>query len=133
MGDDIKGLRHSKENLYGLLVMIVGGLLWALLLAFVVLTVLNQGSISSVVIIFVELGALALFIYVAKLFYRAYLFGHAVLISERQFPKLHDSLKRGADRLGLPNVPQSFLYNSNGLMRSRPAWAGAAWCCSRRR
>ena len=52
------------------------------------------------------------------MFYRAWLFGHAVLIGPAQLPRLHDSLRRGSQKLGLPEPPQAFVYNSNGLMNA---------------
>lgn len=118
MHQDLKPLRHGKERLYGALVTAVGTLVWAGVAAFVVATALNGGSLAQVAVLAAYLAAFGLFGYVARLFYRAHLFGHAVLIGERQFPHLHDSLRLGAERLGLPEVPQAFLYNSNGLLNA---------------
>ncbi len=118
MHQDLRPLRHGKEKLYGTLVMIAGALIWLAVLAFVVGIVVFGGSISQLLLVVLELALFGLFAYIARLFYRAHLFGHAVLIGERQFPHLHDSLKAGAERLGLPEVPQAFLYNSNGLMNA---------------
>ena len=118
MRQDLRPLRHGKEKVYGGLVMAIGALVWLGLAGIVVGIVLQGVPIAQLVILVVELLIFGLFGYIARLFYRAHLFGHAVLIGERQFPHLHESLKIGAERLGLPAVPQAFLYNSNGLMNA---------------
>ena len=118
MRRELRPLRHGKERLYGTLVMIVGTLVWLSVAAIVANIVVQGGSVAQFVVFVVEFLLFGLFGYIARLFYRAHLFGHAVLIGERQFPHLHDSLKIGAERLGLPVVPQAFLYNSHGLMNA---------------
>ena len=118
MRQELRPLRHGKEKLYGTLVMIVGAVIWLSAAAAIAGIVLQGGSIAQLLVVVVELLLFGLFGYVARLFYRAHLFGHAVLIGERQFPHLHESLKAGAQRLGLPVVPQAFLYNSHRLMNA---------------
>ena len=117
MRADLKGLRHGKESVYGTLVLILGILVWAAVLALVA-AIVSKGHPEKLVIAAVEIVFFVLFFYLAKLFYRAHLYGHAVLIGERQFPKLHQSIVDGAQKLGMKRVPQSFLYNSNGLMNA---------------
>ena len=118
MRQELRPLRHGKEKLYGTLVMIVGAVIWLSVAAAIAGVVVQGGSIAQLLVVVVELLLFGLFGYLARLFYRAHLFGHAVLIGERQFPHLHESLKAGAQRLGLPVVPQAFLYNSHGLMNA---------------
>ena len=118
MRQDLRPLRHGKEKVYGGLVTAVGALVWLAVAGVAAAIVLQEGSIAQLIILVAELLLFGLFGYIARLFYRAHLFGHAVLIGERQFPHLHESLKAGAERLGLSAVPQAFLYNSNGLMNA---------------
>ncbi len=118
MRQDLRPLRHGKERLYGTLVMGIGALIWLGVAAFVVAAALNGGSVMHIVVSAIYLALFGLFGFIARLFYRAHLFGHAVLLGERQFPHLHESLKVGAERLGLSEVPQAFLYNSGGLMNA---------------
>lgn len=118
MRRDLKSLRHGKERIYGGLVTLIGALVWMGIAAIIAAIVLQSGSATQLIVVMVELLAFGLFGYVARLFYRAHLFGHAVLIGERQFPGLHESLKAGAERLGLREMPQAFLYNSHGFMNA---------------
>ncbi|MCX8255281.1 hypothetical protein RHAL1_01465 [Beijerinckiaceae bacterium RH AL1] len=125
MAASIGDLRHSKEQLYGTLILIFGIAIWLLLALVLVAGALAQNSFAQLIILVVEIAIFALIIFIMGLFHRAYLFGHAVLITERQFPQLHASLQRGAEKLGLASVPQSFLYNSNGLVNAFAARMGA--------
>ena len=101
----------------GTLVLIVGILIWAFVLAGAAVVVV-KGHPEQLTVIAIEIVVFVLFFYLAKLFYRAHLYGHAVLIGENQFPNLHRSIVDGARKLGLKRTPQSFLYNSNGLMNA---------------
>ena len=124
MAQSIGNLRHSKEQLYGTLIMVFGIGIWALLALIIVAGALLQHSFAQLIILLAEIAVFGLVVYIAKLFHRAYLFGHAILITERQFPQLYASLQRGAAKLGLAEVPQSFLYNSNGLVNAFAARMG---------
>ena len=118
MDANLKALRHGKEKLYGTLVMVFGVLVWAIVILAFVAVFLSGKGIEQLVVLAVEIAFFVLVIFIAKLFHRAYLYGHAVLIGERQFAHLHQALQEGAARLGLSETPQAFLYNSHGLMNA---------------
>lgn len=110
----VKQIRHPKEQLYGGLVTVAGTILWLIAAAgLAALLAQNQGVQLLVLLIEVVIftGVLQLF----KLFFRAWLFGHAVLVSPDQFPALHERLAAAARKLGLNATPQTFIYNSHGL------------------
>ena len=117
MRKDLRGLRHGKERLYGTLVLIFGATIWLAALAAIALA-FKRGKSAEFAVFLIELVVIMLVLLLVKLFYRAWLFGHAVLIGPQQLPRLHDSLQRGAEKLGMKHVPQAFLYNSNGLMNA---------------
>lgn len=91
--------------------------MWLIVLA-AVAYVVSDGRLGTLVVPVAEIAAIAVVIGLAKMFYRAWLFGHAVLLGPTQLPRLYDSLQRGSERLGLPEPPQAFVYNSNGLMNA---------------
>lgn len=109
---DLRALRHPKERRYGTIMVVVGALVWLVILA-VLAVALTQGWHALILVaeVAIILGVLAL----AKVFYRTYLFGHAVLVSEAQFPRLHASVASASGRLGLARVPQTFVHNSHGV------------------
>ena len=118
MDTNLTWLRHRKEKLYDTLVMAFGTLIWAVVILALAAVVLSGKGIEQIVVFLVEAAIFALVITIIRLFHRAYLYGHAVLIGEGQFPHLHRALQEGASRLGLKETPQAFLYNSNGLMNA---------------
>jgi Zn-dependent protease with chaperone function len=113
MQASLRELRHPKERRYGTIMLVAGALIWLLILAALVASLLHSPGNAVVLLIeaAVILGVLAL----AKMFYRAYLFGHAVLVSPTQFPRLYESVASASHRLGLAHPPQTFVYNSHGL------------------
>lgn len=63
-----------------------------------------------------------LFFFVFYLFahsaFIAYLKGTGVRITPQQFPDLHARLERACERLEMPNVPDAYLINSDGLVNA---------------
>jgi hypothetical protein len=118
MPKEIRFLKHKKERIYGSVVLIVGSIVWIFIIAILGAAFLSGKGLEQIVIFAVEIIVFILLAVLAKMFYRAYLFGHAVLIGDDQFPHLQQALKAGAAKLGLETVPQAFLYNSNGLMNA---------------
>ena len=117
MRTELSGLRHGKERFYGTLVLVFGASIWLVALVAVALA-FARGRSAEFVVFIVEIAVIMLVLLLVKMFYRAWLFGHAVLIGPQQLPRLYDSLRRGAEKLGMREVPQAFLYNSNGLMNA---------------
>ncbi len=109
-----RALRHPKERAYGGLMMVVGGLVWAVLLAVLVFAVVRgkPALLGAVVFYGVLLWIPSL---IAAAFYRAYVFGHYVLLSDRQCAHLHQMVAAGAAELGLAKTPTAFVYNAHGV------------------
>ncbi|CAH1654581.1 Peptidase_M48 domain-containing protein [Hyphomicrobiales bacterium] len=113
----ISELKHPKEKIYGALTLIAGIIIWFALLGFLVADLLNQNYRQSLVIISYMFIAW-LISFIARALTRAYMFGHYVLVSPMQFPHLHQAVAEGAREIGLKEVPQTFVYNSNGIMNA---------------
>lgn len=109
----LRELRHPKERCYGTIMLVVGAIVWLLILAALGVSLLK--SPWHAVILLIEAAVILGILSLAKMFYRAYLFGHAVLVSQTQFPRLHESVAAASHRLGLAHPPQTFVYNSHGL------------------
>ena len=112
MDDIVKRLRLSKETTYGALLNLFGAVLWAVL----VFAVLSSPEYAAVIIAYIVIGLLGSLL--AAAFYRAYVFGHYVLIGPAQFPHLAEMVREGAAALGMKEAPKTFLYNSNGLINA---------------
>jgi Zn-dependent protease with chaperone function len=112
---NIKAVRHPKEKTYGRVMLVVGPVLWACLLAFVLLE--EQPLLAAVIV-----GVYALAIWAAsaivRAFLRAYMLGHYVMVGPNQFPHIHAMVEDGAKKLGLAEAPTAFVYNSGGVMNA---------------
>ncbi|WP_284946124.1 M48 family metallopeptidase [Acidisoma cladoniae] len=111
-----QNLRYPRENFYGTLLSIFGVILWVALVAVMVNVFYSNPRIFFLYCLYVV--AFALFAFLSALFFRAYIYGHYVLIGPTQFPHLHEAVVDGAARLGLTPVPVTFVYNSNGLLNA---------------
>jgi len=109
----LRELRHPKERRYGTIMLVVGAIVWLLIL--VAIGVSLTKSPGHVIVLLIEAAVILGILALAKMFYRAYLFGHAVLVGQTQFPHLHESVAAASRRLGLAHPPQTFVYNSHGL------------------
>ncbi|GAK71081.1 peptidase M48 family protein [Agrobacterium rubi TR3 = NBRC 13261] len=117
MNFDISKVRHPKEKLYGFLTSFIGILVWMAIAA----GILYIATTESLGIIFAFLFYFLFFwfvSYVARSLVRAYMMGHYVLVSDQQFPHLHKMVADGAQKLGLKEAPQAFVYNSSGVMNA---------------
>ncbi len=112
----IDQLRHPKEVAYGSIMSIVGGIIWGLFGLFMLALLFNEPSAFFIYIVYALGFALAIFISAA--FFRAYIYGHYVLIGPSQFPTLNQMIEDGAVQLGLSPAPRAFVYNSNGIMNA---------------
>jgi len=111
MNFDMSKVRHPKEKAYGFLTSLISVLVWIGLAVVLFFT-------SAIFVVFFYILIFWFFSYVAKSLVRAYMMGHYVLISEKQFPHLHKMVADGAQKLGLKEAPQAFVYNSNGVMNA---------------
>jgi Zn-dependent protease with chaperone function len=112
----MKRLRHPKERFRGNLMLVLGTLGW-LLVAFGIVGMVQNGGAASIAFWAIYAIAFILISLISAALYRAYAFGHQVLLSEQQFPAMHRMVVEGAAMLGL-NPPRVFLYNSHGLVNA---------------
>ena len=116
MDDIVKQLRVGKEKTYGGVLYFFGAVLWAALLAALALALLRSPAEAAVIVAYIVIGLLVSLISAAV--YRAYVFGHYILIGPAQFPHLWKMVEEGAAALGMKETPKTFLYNSNGLINA---------------
>ncbi|WID97282.1 M48 family metallopeptidase [Bosea vestrisii] len=117
MNFDISQVKHPKEKLYGSIMLVVGTLIWVLVVGFILLSLL-RGQIHVAVISLLYFLAFWLFSYWARALTRAYMIGHFVMVGPDQFPHLHRMVEDGARALGLREIPQTFVYNSSGVLNA---------------
>ena len=108
--------RYPRERLYGALLSFFGAIAWVAVLA--VISGLFLHSPRILVLYVSDAVVFALFFLVSALVFRAYIYGHYVLVGPTQFPHLHEAVVDGAARLGLALPPVTFVYNSNGLLNA---------------
>lgn len=96
-------LRHNKEEIYGTIAMVVGGLFWLMLLFG------TSGGILFTII------PLAITLFIADQVFRVVIFGDAVRVSERQFSDINGLVRQCASDMGLDRVPHVFVVNSAGM------------------
>lgn len=113
----ISKVRHSKEKLYGTVMLVIGILIWAI----AAIAVLAVAMLQSLAIVFMVALYVAIFWFigfVGRALVRAYMMGHYVMVSEQQFPHIHAMVQDGTKALGLKEAPQAFVYNSSGVMNA---------------
>jgi Zn-dependent protease with chaperone function len=115
MSDPINFYRTGKESLYDAALCIIGAALWAALIY--ALANAESQSVLSFVPLAVYIFAFIIFFVVSALLFRANAMGNMILISQDQFPHLHEMVRAGAQKLNI-QVPEAFLYNSNGAFNA---------------
>ncbi|WP_312406424.1 M48 family metallopeptidase [Rhizobium sp.] len=113
----ISKVRHSKEKLYGSVMLVIGILIWAI----AAIAIIAVAMLQSVAIVFMVAVYIAIFwfiSFVGRALVRAYMIGHYVMVGEQQFPHIHAMVQDGAKALGLKEAPQAFVYNSSGVMNA---------------
>lgn len=134
MSADISSLRHNKEKLYGAIMTLAGTIVWFMLI-FLIANSIMYGYSNIVLLVVLYIGVLWLFSFIGRALFRAYMFGHYVLIGPKQFPHLHQMVIEGAAAIQLDAPPAAFVYNSHGVMnamavrligRSRYIWLTSA-------
>lgn len=118
MASPIESLRHPKERLYGRLSTIVGAIVWIILALVILVPLVLKQSFGPLVALLIYGGIFTFFYWLAAVFYRAYIYGHYVLIGPQQFPHLNDAVISAARKVGLSTPPTAFVYNSNGVMNA---------------
>jgi Zn-dependent protease with chaperone function len=113
-------LRIGNEKIYGVITLLAGGALWLL-----IVWGLRAGLASTdpttriTTLAYVSYAiAIALFVFISRVLYRASAFGNMILLGPHQFPELYAMVVAGASDLGMREPPKTFLYNSNGLFNA---------------
>jgi Zn-dependent protease with chaperone function len=117
MDFDLSRFKHSKEKFYGALTLIIGILVWTAILGLLAAELL-RGRTEVALVILAYVGAFWLFSFIVRALTRAYMVGHFVMVGPDQFPHLHQMVVEGAKRVGLRQVPTTFVYNSSGVMNA---------------
>ncbi len=117
MDFNMSRFRHGKEKFYGTLTLAIGALIWLVVLLIPVVE-LMRGRPQVALVFLLYVGMFWLFSFIVRALTRAYMFGHFVMVGPNQFPHLHQMVVEGAQRVGLKDVPTTFVYNSNGVMNA---------------
>ena len=110
------GLRHRKERIYGVLVLLVSLAVWLLYGTTAIVLILQKPKFLGITIFYTVLIALVLLI--SRAFYRAYIVGHYVMVSPDQFPTLFAAVQSGAKALGMARTPRALIFNGNGVLNA---------------
>lgn len=113
----ISKFRHPKEKFYGSIMLVVGTAVWALLALGIVATIFRT-HIATAFVLALYIAIVWFASYVARALMRAYMIGHYVLVSEKQFPHLHQMVEAAGHKVGLKKTPHAFVYNSSGVMNA---------------
>jgi len=107
--------RHPRENGYGAALTVIGCVIWL----FIILSVLVQKNAIAALIIAAIYGVLiwGMLKFIAAWF-RAWMVGNMVALSEQQFPELYAIFLDVSRKLGLEMAPEAFIYNAHGMMNA---------------
>jgi Zn-dependent protease with chaperone function len=103
---NLSELRHGKEKLYRTIALVIGGLIWLGLLL---------GTVGTILLFLIPVAIVLL---IAERVFRVALFGDSVRVSSNQFPEIHAILRQCAGDMGLQQIPQVFVVNSNGIVNA---------------
>jgi Zn-dependent protease with chaperone function len=112
----ISKIRHPKEKFYGSLMLVIGGVIWAIIAVAIVFAAIN--NIAALLVAALYVAILWFASYVTRALLRAHMIGHYVMVSTQQFPHLQQMVEDGARVLGMKQAPQAFVYNSSGIMNA---------------
>jgi Zn-dependent protease with chaperone function len=116
MNNVVKQYRTRDETTYNFILCAIGALIYAGLLY--VIASAEESSLMNLLPITFYFVLFGLFYFFAALLFRANAMGNMILISEEQFPHLHQMVKEGAEKLGLDSMPEAFLFNANGMFNA---------------
>ena len=109
-------MRYPRERLYGAMLSVLGAILWVAFIAIMDRLWLSNTKVFAIYALYIVV--FTLFVLISSVIFRAYIYGHYVLVGPTQFPHLHQAVVEGATRLGVSPVPVTFVYNSNGLLNA---------------
>ncbi|NRA53488.1 MAG: M48 family metallopeptidase [Gammaproteobacteria bacterium] len=99
---NVNQFRHPKESVYRAICVIVGILIW----------------IPLFFAIAIFLPVIAFSLWITQKFFEASVYGNAIHVNEGQFPALHNIKVELSEKLGLKDVPEFFIINSEGTMNA---------------
>jgi Zn-dependent protease with chaperone function len=109
-------LRAPGERFYGSLLIVLGTVIWA---GFAItLAYLFQTNFAAFSLYAFYMTLFVLVTLITAAWFRAYIYGHYVLIDSSQLPLLHSMVVEGARKIGLSSTPRTFVYNSNGVVNA---------------
>jgi Zn-dependent protease with chaperone function len=103
---DINKFRHPKEKRYFMIAAIVGGLAWASII------------LGTVGVALIGIAMLGVPLWLAQQFFKAEIYGHAVRVSEKQYPDLNRMVQQCAKELGMADVPDVFVTSGQGSLNA---------------
>lgn len=103
---NISAIRHPREGTYYLLCAIFSILIYVILLA----------STVGTIILFAL--PFCLISWITGLFFKASLFGNALKVSEHQCPEIHKMVVDVASDIGMTKIPDVFIYNAGGIINA---------------
>ncbi len=126
---DVRSARFESEATLTTVAYIFASLFWGVLAVvwfYAPIRILLNGDILGafygfiivIVSIVFFLGGIMLSMYVSELFFRAKLYGEAVVVSKKQYTKLYSLLRGASDSLGLNETPLMFVVNSSGSINA---------------
>jgi Zn-dependent protease with chaperone function len=116
MNDIVRLHRTSKETSYNFALCTIGALIYASFIYF--LMTAERDVLMRILPLMLYFVIFGIFFFVAALLFRANAMGNMILISEEQFPHLHQMVIDGTKKLGMDSTPEAFLYNSNGIFNA---------------
>jgi hypothetical protein len=112
--------RIENEKVYGIVTLPAGAALWLLIVS-ALRAGLTSTSASTPMTTMVYFGyaiAIALFVFISRVLYRASAFGNMIRLGPHRFPQLYTMVVAGVNALGMDEPPKIFLYRSNGLFNA---------------
>ncbi len=106
--------RHPQEKLYYAVCLVFS--LIAYMSLIVVLYFIS--STVSVLVLLVTILTVALSLWITEQFFKAFVFGNAVKITEFQFPEIYAIIQKQIQTLGLEKEIDVFIYNGQGLINA---------------
>ncbi len=116
MENIVAKLRHPKEKFYGACLYIFGAVVWVFIVGVIAFALAKNPTIA--IVLTAEIMVFIAIAFLIAALYRAYIFGHYVLLGPDQLPHLYKMVEEGAARLNLAKTPRTFVYNSNGLINA---------------
>jgi len=126
---DVSGSLFESEKTLTLVAYIFAGIFWVILsmiwIVPTVFIVFRSGLMAGVIYLlltFLPVVFFAMFfiftMFLSELFFRSKLYGESLLVSSRQYPRLHAALKNASESLGLSEPPLMFVVNSSGSINA---------------